>query len=69
MKELLYLSILFSGAVNFDLLIIISMRFENANAGNKPAWPGTVFKKHCTVKLKLLQVFRRNFISNFTGNL
>lgn len=37
MKELLYLSILFSGVVNFDLLIIISMRFENANAGNKPA--------------------------------
>ena len=29
-KELLYLSILFSGAVNFDPLIIISMRFENA---------------------------------------
>jgi len=29
-KELLFLSILFSVAVNFDLLIIISMRFENA---------------------------------------
>lgn len=29
-KELLILSILFSVAVDFDLLIIISMRFENA---------------------------------------